>query len=73
MSGIPGAWNPAYCNASYNVLLSWNPDFTGDTTGPTALACMHTLVTTYHYLMSQGVAGRYARQYHRSATDANAN
>lgn len=73
MSGIPDAWNPASCNASYNVLLSWNPDFTGDTTDPTALACMHTLVATYHYLTAQGVAGRYARQYHPSATDANAN
>lgn len=73
MSGIPDSWSPAGCNATYNVMLAWNPDFTGDTTDPTRLACMHTLVDTYHYLVAQGVAGRWARQYHPQATDANAN
>ena len=56
LSGIPDAWNPANCNASYNALLQFNPDFTGDTNNAAALKCMQKLVDTYHYLLHEGVA-----------------
>jgi hypothetical protein len=73
MSGIPDAWNPAACDASYNVLLQFNPDFTGDTNDPERLECMRKLVDTYHYLLREGVAGRWVHQYHPRATDNDRN
>lgn len=73
ISGIPDAWNPKDCTTAYNALLAFNPDFTGDTSDPTRLACMRKLVDEYHYLLEQGVAGRWVHQYHPHATDADRN
>lgn len=73
MSGIPDAWNPANCNSSWNILLQFNPDFTGDTNDPQALECMRKLVDTYRYLVHEGVAGRWVWQYHPTASDGDSN
>jgi hypothetical protein len=75
LSGIPDAWDPANCANNYNALLMFNPDFTGDTYGGDAvkIECMRKLVNTYHYLTSQGVVGRWVRQYHPHGTDSDPN
>jgi hypothetical protein len=73
LSGIPDAWSPAACDASFNVLLAFNPDFTGDTGDPARLECMRALVDRYHYLLSRGVAGRWVHQFHPHGTDADRN
>jgi hypothetical protein len=73
ISGIPDAWSPANCTNAYNALLAFNPDFTGDTSDPAALACMRKLVDTYHYMIEQGVAGRYVHQFHPHGTDNDRN
>lgn len=70
LSGIPDSWDPGACDASYNVLLQFNPDFTGDTSDPQRIECMRRLVDAYHYLVEKGVAGRWVRQYHPDATDS---
>lgn len=70
LSGIPDSWDPGACDASYNVLLQFNPDFTGDTLDPQRIECMRRLVDAYHYLVDRGVAGRWVRQYHPAATDS---
>jgi hypothetical protein len=69
MSGIPDAWSPANCSVAWNALLIFNPDFTGDTNDPAKLACMRKLVEKYRWLRDRGVAGRWVRQYHPSASD----
>jgi len=73
LSGIPDAWDPANCGASYNTLLMFNPDFTGDTSDPTKLECMRKLVDKYHYLKQQNVVGRWVKQYHPHGTDNDLN
>ncbi|MCW2951740.1 MAG: hypothetical protein JWQ48_910 [Conexibacter sp.] len=73
ISGIPDAWNPGSCTTAWNALLAFNPDFTGDTSDPTKLACMRKLVDLYHYIREQGVAGRWVHQFHPTATDADRN
>lgn len=70
MSGIPDDWNPANCANSWNILLQFNPDFTGDTNDPRALECMRKLVADYRYLLQEGVAGRWVWQYHPTGTDS---
>lgn len=70
LSGIPDSWDPGACDASYDVLLQFNPDFTGDTSDPQRIECMRRLVDEYHYLVHEGVAGRWVRQYHPDATDS---
>lgn len=67
--GIPDDWNPADCNSSWNILLQFNPDFTGDTNDPQALECMQKLVANYRYMVQEGVAGRWVWQYHPTGTD----
>ncbi len=65
LSGMPNQWHPEECVApGWNMLLAHNPDFTGDTTDPARLECMRRLVETYRYLATQGVVGRWVRQYH---------
>lgn len=67
-SGIPDAWSPGSCDAGFNELLMFNPDFTGDTSDTTRLECMRKLVDLYHYLDHVGVVGRWVRQYHPGAS-----
>ena len=73
LSGIPDLWNPRNCNVTWNVLLMFNPDFTGDPDAPAAIECMRALVESYHYLLSQQVAGRWSKQYHPRGSDADRN
>lgn len=73
LSGIPDQWSPDNCSNNYNTLLMFNPDFTGDTTDPNKMECMRKLVDKYHYLKSQGVAGRWVKQYHPHGTDTDTN
>lgn len=68
LSGIPDLWSPDACTTAYNVLLMFNPDFTGEPSDPTAMECMRKLIDTYHYLKQEGVVGRWAHQYHPNAS-----
>ncbi len=70
MSGIPDAWNPDNCSVSWNALLMFNPDFTGDTSNARPLDCMRKLVEKYRFLRDRGVVGRWVHQYHPAASDA---
>lgn len=76
-NGIPGDgsefWSLRLCDQRYNRLLVFNPDFSGDTTSATQIACMRKLVEKYHYLLLKGVAGRWVHVYHPVATDGDAN
>jgi hypothetical protein len=80
LSPAPEGWfNPAGkadiadCDASYNIQLIWNPDFYGDSANPAALECVRKVVEMYHFLASEGVVGRWVRQYHPHATDVDTN
>ena len=63
-SDIPDIWNPnEYDKAKWRGLLCINFDMTGDTWDPAKLEGVRQLVDIYHYLQSQGVAGRWVKVY----------
>jgi len=63
-SDIPDIWNPnEYNPATWRGLLCINFDMTGDTWDPAKLEGLRELVDIYHYLGSQGVAGRWVHVY----------
>jgi hypothetical protein len=75
LSGDPNSWSATgYCSHATWQNLGFNASFysnaagdgngNGDTVDPTQLECARKLIDAYHYLASQGVVGRWVRQYH---------
>jgi hypothetical protein len=80
LSGVPEAWRTdgggsdvGSCDARFTTQLMWSPDLQGYTSNPAALECMRKVVDIYHYILSQGVAGRWVRQYHPHGSDSDGN
>jgi len=60
----PDQWNPDhYDKARWRGLLCFNYDTTGDTINPAKLEGIRELNDIYHYLLTQGVVGRWVRVY----------
>jgi len=60
----PDQWDPdKYDKAKWRGLLCFNYDTTGDTINPAKLEGIRQLNDIYHYLLAQGVVGRYVRVY----------
>jgi hypothetical protein len=57
------------CGSAFTFELMWSPDLQGDTADPQHLACARTTTDLYHYIVAQGVAGRWTHQYHPHASD----
>ena len=63
-SDIPDNWQPdKYDKAIWRGLMTMNFDMTGDTWDPAKLDGVRQLIDIYHYLASQGVAGRWVHVY----------
>ncbi|MGE5610728.1 MAG: hypothetical protein ACM359_15870 [Bacillota bacterium] len=60
----PDQWDPAaYNKATWRGLLCFNYDTTGDTGDPSKLEGIRQLNDIYHYLLAQGVVGRWVHVY----------
>ena len=60
----PDQWNPdKYDKATWRGLLCFNYDTTGDTIDPAKLEGIRELNDIYHYLLAQGVVGRWVHVY----------
>lgn len=86
LSGDPNAWSKqGYCTTALWSSLIMNPSFYssaygypgqtwhGDTSDPAQLECARKIIETYHYLLANGVAGRWVRQYHPASSDNSRN
>ncbi len=63
-SDIPDVWNPDhYDKALWRGLLCINFDMTGDTWDPDKLEGIRELVDIYHFLLHEGVAGRWVKVF----------
>lgn len=61
---MPDIWDPnQFDKATWNTLLCANFDTTGDTWVPAKLEGLRMLTDIYHYLLKQGVVGRWVRVY----------
>lgn len=76
LQGDPNTWSQLsgeYCNQTLWADLAMNPAFVSaqfpdqshaDTTDTQQIECARELVDTYKYLLAQGVAGQWVKQYH---------
>lgn len=71
LSPPPENYPISECDDAYTFELMWSPDLQGDTADPQRLACARRMIDLYHYILSQGVAGRWTRQYHPRGSDDN--
>lgn len=84
ISGDPNTWDAGgYCTQQVWADLAMNPSYFSsavpqqtwhaDTTDSQQIECARELSDTYHYMVAQGVAGRWTKQYHPSSSDAGTN
>ena len=80
ISGDPNEWSQnGYCTDLIWADLAMNPSFVSsafpqngwhaDTTDTPQIECARKLVDTYKYMLAEGVAGRWVRQYHPASSD----
>jgi hypothetical protein len=63
-SDIPDKFNPKdYNKATWRGLLCFNFDMTGDTWDPEKLNGVREQIDIYHYLLHEGVVGRWVKVY----------
>jgi len=66
---MPDIWDPAnFDKATWNTLLCSNFDTTGDTWDPEKLEGLRKLTETYHYLLRNGVVGRWVHVFRPTIT-----
>jgi hypothetical protein len=66
---MPDIWDPAHFDkATWNTLLCSNFDTTGDTWDPAKLEGLRKLTETYHYLLKNGVVGRWVHVFRPTIT-----
>jgi hypothetical protein len=84
ISGDPNEWSQnGYCTDQIWADLAMDPSFVSsafpqnavhaDTTDSQQIECARKLVDTYKYMLAEGVAGRWVRQYHPASSDAGRN